>query len=53
MTAAIIVTTFVGMFVLHSDPEGYGKGSNNGFGPDWECSAHPLAGPICIKKLRP
>ncbi len=53
MTAAIIVTTFVGVFVLHPDPQEYSKGNNDGLGQDWECSTHPLVGPICVKKLRP
>jgi hypothetical protein len=52
MTAAIIVTTFVGVFVLHPEQARPGK-DNNGFGPDWECTAHPLVGRICIKKMGP
>jgi hypothetical protein len=26
--------------------------SNNGFGPDWECTSHPMSEPTCIKKLQ-
>jgi hypothetical protein len=26
--------------------------ANNGFGPDWECTAQPKGEPTCIKKLR-
>ena len=25
--------------------------SHPGFGPDWECTSHPLGDPTCIKKL--
>ena len=57
MTAAIIVTTFLGVFVLHPDPEGAGNdhtgNDHKGSGPEWECASHPLVGPICVKKVRP
>jgi len=27
--------------------------ANNGFGPDWDCTAQPKGGPTCVKKLKP
>jgi hypothetical protein len=27
------------------------KPTNNGFGPDWDCTPVPNGQPICIKKL--
>ena len=26
--------------------------SNNGFGPDWECTPHAMSEPTCIKKMQ-
>jgi hypothetical protein len=27
--------------------------SGFGFGPEWECTPHPMGEPTCIKKIRP
>jgi hypothetical protein len=49
-TALVVAAAFAAaLFVL---PVYDGLHANNGFGPDWECTAHAMSEPICIKKIR-
>jgi hypothetical protein len=50
--AAIIAVAFAA--VLFAWPSSFDgpRGTNNGFGPDWECTSHPMSEPTCIKKLQ-
>jgi hypothetical protein len=52
--AALIVA--VGLTLLLSvqpSDRPLGINSSFGFGPEWECTPHPMGEPTCIKKIRP
>jgi hypothetical protein len=46
--AAIIVAAFAAAVLSSSND--WPRGTNNGFGPDWECTPHAMSEPTCIKK---
>jgi hypothetical protein len=51
MFAAAIIAVALAAAVL-SPANDWPRGTNNGFGPDWECTSHPMSEPTCIKKFR-
>jgi len=50
-TAAIIAAGFAAVWFM-LPPSDRLLRANNGFGPDWECTAQPKGEPTCIKKLQ-
>jgi len=50
VTAAIIAASFVVLWSIAPADDRLLQG-NNGFGPEWDCTAHPQSDPTCIKKL--
>jgi len=49
-TVALIAAAFVILWSVAPPNDGLLR-ANNGFGPDWDCTAQPKGGPTCIKKL--
>jgi hypothetical protein len=50
-TAVIIAAGFAILWSVLPPNDGLLR-ANNGFGPDWECTAHPTSEATCIRKLK-
>jgi hypothetical protein len=48
LTTVLIICAFA--FLMIYFPDFQQRSASSGFGPDWDCTAQPKGGPVCVKK---